>query len=110
MSVHERLGRKLTIAEAAAYTGLSVGQLYRLTHQNRIRCLRTDGRVLERQHKGQTIRYVKSGRIFFFERHLDEWIDAHLSGGTAPRPAPRPPASTSRELARVMPATLRFAR
>lgn len=105
-----KFGRRFTVSEAAAYLELSVGQVYRLTHQNRIRCLRTDGRVLERQHKGQRIRYVKSGRIFFFERHLDEWIDAHLSGGTARRPVTRAPAAPTSELAHVMPATLRFAR
>jgi len=78
MTMTGKWGRRFTVAEAAAYLGLPVKTVYRLVEEGRIACLRTDGRVLERQQgDGKTTRYTKSGRLVFFERDLDAWIEAH---------------------------------
>ena len=110
-----RYGKLLTVHEASDYTGLTVEQLYRLSAEGRIACVRTDGRELTRRQNGKVVKYTKSGRLRFCERDLDDWIDAHR---TPARTAIQPPQRVTKPLqtslvsvsiAQFMPKHRRFA-
>ena len=98
--------RWLSAVEAAAYLGLPVKTVYRLAEEGRIACVRTDGRVMERQTGDRSERYVKSGRLRFLLADLDAWIDAHRVPARTERR--RIPARCERDLAIDLPAKRRF--
>jgi excisionase family DNA binding protein len=97
--------RWLSATDAAAYLGLPVSSLYRFAEEGRIACVRTDGRVMERQAAdGQRERYVKSGRLRFLLADLDAWIDAHRAPATSDRRPARFPRRESAAIAADLPA------
>ena len=103
-----KYGKRFTVTEAAEFLDFSVGQLYRYAHEGRIACVRTDGRVIQRQQNGQAVRYIKSGRIFFYQTDLEAWVEAHRVPAT--RIAVRPPtrgrmdhAEAEAELQKLLP-------
>ena len=88
-------GRLLSAKQAAEHIGLPLKSLYRLAEESRIACVRTDGRVLQRQVNGQMQRYTKAGRLRFFTADLDQWIARHrvpARSEQVPRPEHEPVA------------------
>lgn len=90
MSTAPRLGRKFSIAQAAAFLGMSIDQLRKLCNQRRIthhvmpQPARTHARTAA---DGRVVRYVRAGNRFFYEHELVTWQQATTVAADSPRPA-----------------------